>query len=210
MESENVKIKSFTDLNALYVASDDDAVAKRINDTLANYIGLYGNMGFVGIDKEMDFVNDAFKEGAYLDDFWQEILLMTPVLNRNNVLVMRMNTMQFGGGSPQHFNYYLTFDLETGRKFELKDLLKPGYLQYLVPVFIESLKISNFDFPIEFSLDDFTISENFYLQTEGLYLVYRGDEIGAPMQEIVVRIPYEYLKDFIIPGSLIGRIVVNY
>jgi hypothetical protein len=123
---------------------------------------------------------------------------------------MRMNTMQFAGGSPQHFNYYLNFDLEMGRKLELKDILRPGYQKDLIPVFIESLKTANTEYSFEFNLDEFSISENFFLQTEGLLLVYRGFELGVPVQEVAIRIPYEYLHDYLLPYSIIGRVVTNY
>jgi hypothetical protein len=201
---------SYQNLNALFVLHKDGNTTKTINDTIAKYIGFNDDSGYTGIDKQLASINEAFQNGDYLGDLWQEILVMTPVLNRNNVLVMRMNTMQFAGGSPQHFNYYLNFDLETGRKLELKDILRPGYQQDLIPVFIESLKTANTDYSYEFNLNEFSISENFFLQTEGLFLVYRGFELGVPVQEVAIRIPFEYLHDLMLPFSIVGRVVTNY
>jgi hypothetical protein len=200
---------SYENLNALFVLQKDESTTKTINDTIAKYIGFNDSLVYMGIDKQLASINEAFQNGDYLGDLWQEILVMTPVLNRNNLLVMRMNTMQFAGGSPQHFNYYLNFDLETGRKLELKDILKPNYQKDLIPIFIESLKISNYDYPFEFSLDDFTISDNFFIQSDGLYLVYRGYDLGVPVQIIEVRIPYEFLQDLLLPLNIVGKIVAN-
>jgi len=200
---------SYENLNALFVLQKDESTTKSINDTIAKYIGFNDSSVYMGIDKQLASINESFQNGDYLGDLWQEILVMTPVLNRNNVLVMRMNTMQFAGGSPQHFNYYLNFDLETGRKLELKDILKPNYQNDLIPIFIESLKISNYDYPFEFSLDDFTISDNFFIQSDGLFLVYRGYDLGVPVQIIEVRIPYEFLQDLLLPVNIVGKIVAN-
>ena len=201
---------SYEDLNALFVLQKDESTTKSINDTIAKYVGFNDGTGYLGIDNQLASINAAFQNGDYLGELWQEVLVMTPVLNRSNVLVMRMNTMQFAGGSPQHFNYYLNFDLETGRKLELKNLLRSGYQKDLIPVFIESLKTANTDYSFEFNLDEFSISENFFLQTEGLFLVYRGFELGVPVQEVAIRIPFEYLHDLLLPFSVVGRVVTNY
>ena len=201
---------SFEDLNALYLLSPNEDISKRVNNMIADAVGLFDGTGYSGIDKELNSINTAFQNGDYQSDLWQETVNMTPVLNRSNVLVLRMNTTQFAGGSPQLFNYYLNFDLETGRKLELKDLLRPGYQKELIPIFIESLKISNYDFSFEFSLDDFTISDNFFIQSDGLYLVYRGSDLGVLVQIIEIRIPYEYLQELLLPYNIVGRVVTNY
>ena len=201
---------SYEDLNALYLKSPNEEISNKVNNIIADAVGLWDGTGYSGIEKELNSINTLFQNGDYQGDLWQETVIMTPVLNRSNVLVLRMNTTEFAGGSPQLFNYYLNFDLETGRKIELKDLLKPGYQQELIPIFIESLKISNYDFSFEFSLDDFTISENFFMQSDGLYLVYRGSDLGVLVQIIEIRIPYEYLQELLLPFSIVGRIVTNY
>jgi hypothetical protein len=201
---------SYEDLNALYLQGPNEEISNKVNNIIADAVGLWDGTGFSGIDKELNSINILFQNRDYLSDLWQETVFMTPVLNRSNVLVLRMNTTQSAGGSPQLFNYYLNFDLETGRKLELKDLLRPGYQKELIPIFIECLKYSNYDYPFEFSLDDFTISENFFIQSDGLYLVYRGLDLGALQQIIEVRIPYEYLQDLLMPFSIVGRVVTNY
>ena len=201
---------SYKNLNALYLLGSNEEISKRVNNIIADAVGLFDGTGYSGIDMELNSINSAFQNGEYQDDLWQETVIFTPVLNRSNILVLRMNTTQFAGGSPQLFNYYLNFDLETGRKLELKDILKPNYQNDLIPIFIESLKISNYDYPFEFSLDDFTISDNFFIQSDGLYLVYRGYDLGVPVQIIEVRIPYEFLNDLLLPINIVGRVVTNY
>ena len=147
-----------------------------------------------------------------VDSFEEMIGLYEIKTNERNILSLTLSNYAYAF---QHANGLtlmksLTFDVQTGENYQLKDLFKPGsdYVKVLSDIVQKQIKAR--DIPILNGFPGISPNQDFYIADKALVLYFQAIEItphyiGLPMFPISV---FE-LQDIIDENGPLGRMATN-
>jgi hypothetical protein len=112
--------------------------------------------------------------------------------NENNVLAIDIKYLLFTGGNPPatYNNYWINYDVTTGKKIELEELLVPGF-EYT----IDSLCNYNFN--------KYQLYDNFGITHEGLIFQFYDYQMGHG--EPIILITYKEIESLIKKNGMLQR-----
>jgi hypothetical protein len=135
--------------------------------------------------------------------------------NANGLLCLEFYWWSSGGAHPVHRTSYVNFELTSGRRLELSDLLAPGYeakLDSLAESEFRSERNISPDSSLEtagykFKEGNFSLPTNFAVDTAGILFYYNEYEIAAyvngPQQ---LRLSFEAIAGLIPHNGYLARI----
>lgn len=192
-----------------YVKFKNHPLATQLNDFTQKKI--IGNME----DKIENFLK-LYKEqklmGGMIDAFEMSSIVYIRH-NEHGLLGLEHRTRSYTGGPHgDYYNYYYNFDLSTGQKVTLSDILVAGYEPDLSKIAEHILRV-NFGIRDDQSLAEFgftlpngkfTLSDNFYIKREGMGFFYNIYEIAPyAVGSVEVFIPMAKLKNLIKKDGLL-------
>jgi hypothetical protein len=195
------------------VAAGDEAVAKRINDSVfaavqkvlgeegkqfTNYDSLLGN--FMNMYKQM---KAELSEDAVIG--WEATVKGNLVKQTDSLINIKLETYTMTGGAHPNTNTFsLLFDPATGNQLLLNDVIKnvPALTVFAEKNFREEFKIpvnaSINSTMFTFENDKFVLPQNIFFNNDGLLLHYNPYEIGPYVigaQEL--KLPYAEIKNYL-------------
>jgi hypothetical protein len=155
------------------------------NDLMDNYINQYSKM--------LDGAPQSTQG-------WDVDRKVTVIYNKNNILSLQYFEFSFTGGAhPNTYQFYDNFNIKSGSKIKLNDLLKPGSMDSLTNIAetkfremkglspSESLKSAGF----AFDENKFELTNNFGIAENGLVFFYNTYEIAPyAMGSTELLLPY--------------------
>jgi hypothetical protein len=224
------------DILLLYAKMDESGkhkkAAKKINKYIGNHILNYAHpkSNRSKFDDHHDFLQDFIKrykemESTYKGSarnlpLWENEHRLILDYNNHNVVVFEFVEVIFEGGAyPESTINYVNFNLETGDKFALSDILVHGYEAKLnelgEKLFRETYgfkEIKSFaEEGINFKDDKFSLNDNFSISKGGLLFRFNENEIAPHfLGSFEIFIPYSQILDIIKKNSPLNTIVKNH
>ncbi|NNH37756.1 RsiV family protein [Acinetobacter terrae] len=188
--AENLKASKAQDQAAEQAASVAVETPKqKLEQQVAPYL-----VNFLSLDKELKALSANHQISLMIKPkiLNADLPLATVVLNSSSYL---------GGAHGSSSQRYYNFDLEKKKQVELNDILAPNQKAALEKKAHEVFKAWVIDSKLANSVDEyeqawrFTLSDNFYLSSQGLILQYGEYEIGPYVVGLPrLTIPYDQLQ----------------
>ena len=188
--TENPKASKAQDQAAEQAASVAVETPKqKLEQQVAPYL-----VNFLSLDKELKALSANHQISLMIKPkiLNADLPLATVVLNSSSYL---------GGAHGSSSQRYYNFDLEKKKQVELNDILAPNQKAVLEKKAHEAFKTWVIDSKLANSVDEyeqawkFTLSDNFYLSSQGLILQYGEYEIGPYVVGLPrLTIPYDQLQ----------------
>ncbi len=161
-----------------------------------------------GYKKEEDNMDSALGYTSNTEQFIE--------MNHGNILCIgQLDYLYMGGAHGSSASSYYNYDLRSGKKITLKDLLVAGFEKSLNPLAEKYFRVQN-EIPPGKSLEEegyfwgeaFSLTDNFALQPDGILFEYNPYEIAAYYRGTSqVLIPYSAIKNLIKPGSVLEEYI---
>lgn len=188
------------------IEAQNPTATEKINKAIAQAIADASGEGFASVQ---DLLNSVDNIGKEEDDYEFLTLDVTSsiVTNDDNILSILVSEDFYAGGPhPTSSGRYLNFDLATGQRLILDDILVKGYEERLNRI---GERIFWENAPEEFSPEDWDfeqgqleMTKNFAILPHGLLFSYQSYELGAyVMGAPQVFIPYKEIKGLIAPNG---------
>jgi hypothetical protein len=184
-------------IHLLTISIPNRKISNLINDTIVSYI--------TG-DKHTSIKAFLNAGGSNDSGFIEQEYDCYMVTNDSNVFSVELRDSQFTGGSHGNGTYnYVNFDLITGKKITLNDILKPNYTDKLNQVAAKIFFTGNNE-GWNVDEDSFELNGNFAITTGGLLFGFQEYEIGSYVQgSPQVLIPYSKIKNLVKQGGILTR-----
>jgi len=134
------------------------------------------------------------------------------IYNRGGLICLRFAHVELSGSKEGRGENHVTFELSTGRRVKVNELLKDGWGTALLPL-LESRAGKEFGMPANSPLSDsldrgevFSISEDWFLCPEGLGFSYLPGSLIS-QASVIIRpvLAWEEIADLLKPDSLLER-----
>jgi len=208
LRNENCKAKkvdpskrcTYIDLNYLKVSSEDSEVAKRINDSITmKIIG----PDYTSINQFMNSVNGDQEFSSEL-----EIKFYVETNEKDFISLSYLNSVYYEGAAhPESMLTFINFNLSDGSEIKLDQLLVPGYESKLNRIAEKLFVEANGTEGYNFQPGEFELNKNFSIQKNGLEFMFNSYEIGTYLSAGSVYIPYQEIKDLILPEGLLFKLL---
>ena len=129
------------------------------------------------------------------------------VYNKNNILVIEIESYIFAGGAHGLGNMqYLHFDMNTGESFGLEEIFGTDAKQKIATILIDKgEEMKNNGESLLFDDAKAELNDNFYFDKKKFFFVYNPYEIGPySAGYITVEIPIEKVKSLILKDGPLG------
>lgn len=193
---------SYIDLTVIKVTAANQTASDAINKTILDAMCFSGETHYKSVESYLNSVNE---NGA---DYYSTQEAGVRVLsNDNNILSISIDFSEFAGGAhPNSGCSYYSFDLNTGKKIEIGDILLAGHEMSLneigEPIFTELYGKEGWNF----EPGHFEFNNNFAILPGGLVWLFGQYEIGpyaAGMPEVFV--PFSKIEELIKPTAISKR-----
>lgn len=193
---------SYIDMTTIKVTADNPAASDAINKSILDAMCFSGEMHYASVQ---EFLNSVDVNGV--DYYSTQYIGVRILANDNNILSISLDFSEFAGGAhPNSGSSYYSFDLLTGNKIEIADILMAGYEMTLneigEPIFTELYGNEGWTF----EPGHFEFNTNFAILPGGLVFLFGQYEIGpyaAGMQEVFL--PFNKIDDVIKPTAISKR-----
>ena len=185
------------------MTTPSSVVSAKINQTILKGIFEldFGSERYSTIDDLMNSVNLKDVEGGY-----DRTITSSFLMNNKGILCLAIgqNYYAFYAAHPNGDGSYFNFNLQTGEKISLDELLIPNYDSELNKIaeayFIKDYGSENWDFEI----GEFELNRNFTITPSGLLFSFDRYEIGPYVMGVPsVFIPYSKINHLIKPNGLL-------
>lgn len=192
------------------------AVTRAIDDFLLTGVG--GPRKFSSIAAEMDEFMRGYAEFRKLSPGigYSEDRIVSVLYQANGIVSLNFDLAWFfGTAHPNYARTFANFDVRTGRKIRLADVLVAGYQPRLTQIAdkqfreakglkpTDSLREAGYEFPN----DAFALNDNFSIGAKGITFFYNIYEIASyadgPTELLLT---YQEIKGLLKPNGLLGPV----
>jgi hypothetical protein len=212
--------QSLTRLQQIFVGTFFDSVSfdsmtpqEAMNQYIAEYTEMYQSLS-------NDFYNEKMRLGGQTPQwYWYTLSNINKILFRNDFLLSySVEFSDYTGGAHGSFrviNYNICLtDLVT---ISEEDLFVPNFYKPLAEKIINALMkqftVNEPDMLLEkgfFTIEDIVPNSNFWLDDKGIHYSFNQYEIAPYMMGVInVTIPFNELRDILLPESIISRHLLN-
>lgn len=166
---------------------------------------------FTAYKEEVDFDMEPGEDVASMGMWsYEESTEGIVAYNQNNLLTIGyMGYAYLGGAHGMYGTTFANYDLKNRKRIELKDVLKPGYENKILPLLERAVR-RQFNLQPDQALsevlfeDKMALTDNFGLTGKGIFFNYMPYEIAAyAAGEIRVFVSFSELKDLLQPAFLL-------
>jgi len=193
-----------------------------VNQEIHTFLGrdIYSERIFSSFDELWEAFKGEYSRlmdsGPWHSAGWNLTKEVTILMNRDDIIVLKLDEMQFTGGvHPLTTISFLNLDLKDTNRLTLDDLFREGYEVELNKIgeqyFRRLVDIDDttplHDLGFMFPEDKFSTNENFALTESGLQFYYNSYEIASYASgPTTLLIPYEELWNLFIDSSYCKRL----
>ena len=198
------KAKDLSQISLVYPKITAFASSPDLRDSLNEFIlrelllGEAGDLAYQSLEERLDnFIND-YLEYETANIRWTCEIKIQVVLNTPYLLSLKFSENSYTGGAHANsFTRYLNFNLKTGKKLKLEDLILPetqeAFLDLNRSHVLAYLQKKNWISAKEAQTLNISPAQQFALTERGVNLIYSAYELNLPLSQgdVEILLPYD-------------------
>ncbi len=202
------------ELNTIYPVDENGKALTKLNDIILNFYyqdSIVTSSPTETFDNYVNYLIESYKDiceqgvtdyEEIIDDFymyrWSYSSYWHIILNDNDLLCISLQFDDYTGGAHGYYSsHFLTIDTKEEKRLKIEDIFDKKDYEELRQLIINKIEE---DGRLEelFSIEDVTVTDNFYLDLSGIGFVYNPYEIGPYSSGVFeVYITFEEIKHII-------------